>query len=138
LPDIIINGPIHALLGGLGAIKGINSIRKSSGWPLFQPDEEWEYRTNPFSNVCPKCIEFGSQNPFSGSVVGSAFPDKRRLGDESSGFFHPEVHITYPQFRGQCRCRVEFLNIGETLVNRLHNEMLELLLGMSFELVVDG
>jgi hypothetical protein len=123
LPELTISGTLEELLLTLESIKTTTSNRKVSGWSLFQPDEEWEYRTSPFSNVCPKCTEFGSQNPFFGPTVGAAFPDKRRLGDESTGFFHPEVHITYPQFRGQCRCRVEFLNIGETLVNRLDMEL---------------
>ena len=122
---MIIGGTLENLLLVMGSVKRTTTTRKNNGWPLFQPDEEWEYRTSPFSNVCPKCTEFGSQNPFSGPIVGSAFPDKRRLGDESMGFFHPEVHITYPRFRGQCRCRIEFGNIGETLVNRLDVELHE-------------
>lgn len=123
MPSLIISGTLEELLSKLQSVKTVTSTRKVVGWPLFQLDETWEYRTSPFSNVCPKCTEFGSQNPFSGPVVDSAFPDKRRLGDESMGFFHPEVHITWPQFRGQCRCRMEFRNIGETLVNRLDGEL---------------
>ena len=123
MPDLNIFGTIDELLNIMNAIKQVTSERKNFGWLLFQLDETWEYRTSPFSNVCPKCRKFGSDNPFSGPIVDSAFPEKRRLADESVGFFHPEVHLAYPQFRGQCQCRVEFLNVGETLVNRLDGEL---------------
>ena len=122
MPEITISGALDEVFQSLTNIKALTSFRKGNGWPLFQPDEEYFYENRKDEHVCPRCEDYGVHGTFIGSDVPREFPDNRRLGSEAEGRLHPEVHITYPEFRGHCRCRVTFQNISETLVNRLDTE----------------
>jgi len=117
--EITIKGNLNEIGFLLTTAKDIVNLIDTHGFALFTPEEQWEYRTRGDTRVCPKCEEFGAQPNLQGPTIPTEFPDRRRLGDESSALFHPEVHITYPIYRGNCRCRVELMNKLATLLFKL-------------------
>ena len=125
MPDLLISGPFTAIKNKLLVASSIIKFRKSVGFDLFEPDEEWRYFSENDDRVCPICFDFDRVDLFSGVGVFELFPKKERLTGEGLAVVHPHVHWDprYDYLAGDCRCRLFMLRIAETLVNRLHLEL---------------
>lgn len=127
MPDLLVSGSFTTIKNKLLTTSAIIKFRKSVGFNLFEPDEEWRYVSEDDDRVCPICFGFHSDEFFPGDDIPAQFPIwERRLG-EGRAVIHPHVHWdpTYSYLLGDCRCRVYLLNILDTFINRLHLELQE-------------
>ena len=97
--------------------------RKVNGWSAFQPDEEWEYISERDGDVCRYCEDEDFAPNRSGDTVPGKFPDWE--WQEYPDTIKPRYHIQLQPWgiRGQCRCRMEWRNMMETLTQRLAEEL---------------
>lgn len=111
--------------------------RMTGGWPLFQDDEVWVFKTEEDDFVCPFCLHFESQNPWSGSEILHFFPEYEIISTRSGGVYEtpiilaPHIHkmLEYFDEESECRCRITMHDSAEMLEARLHMDKLEVLIG---------
>jgi len=118
----MVSGGLEAILFKLMSIKGLIEMRKAIGWELFQEDENWIYTTQEDERVCLTCEEFGLNRVYGGIDVPIEFPDKIIL---EPTHVYPNIHITYPSLKGDCRCDLRWLDYMYALIERLGREMQE-------------
>jgi hypothetical protein len=92
--------------------------REMIGWPPFQSDEIWMYRTAGDERVCPYCGSMDGQT-FSGDQVFEKFPFHGYLDVDEVN-----THTHQPR-DDRCRCSLVWVNKLECLENRLHEEKVE-------------
>ncbi len=124
---IVLSGTFSEIKRKLLIASAIVKWRKAVGFDLFEPDEEWRYRSEDDDNVCPICIGFDREEFFPGDSVFAFFPAKQRKPAEGLAVIHPHVHWdpTYSFLRGDCRCRITMLDVVNTLTKRLALELEE-------------
>jgi len=110
----VVRGTVKEVEAKLAAISAVIKHRKMVGWSLFQDDEEWTYITRGDARVCNICWEIESKGRIVGSEIPSRFPFYEVI---SYGEVHPHTHE-------DCRCRIIWERIGETIEQRLHLEKL--------------
>jgi len=120
---IVIKGTLEEINEKLFAMSQIVQQRKVGGWQLFQSDESWDYTTQPDEKVCPVCQSLKGQ--FNGTEV----PVKFQLWErEDQNVVYPNTHESLPEaayVRGRCRCSLAWNDYLFVLLNRLFEEMSE-------------
>ena len=132
---IKLEGSLDWLQLRLVWIQQVVKHRKTGGWPLFLPDEDWSYETAKDHRVCPICQGFEDASPWKGNEITHFFPKYEIVSPRSSGAYtipvtiRPRVHRDpqYSDLKGECRCTLTFMNATETLAARLHEEMVKAL-----------
>lgn len=130
--EIVVSGTLSEIKNKILIMSAIIKFRKSAGFDLFQPDEQWRYEgIVDDDRICPICFGFDRDEFFSGDRVFDEFPRKERRRGEGIGVIHPQVHqdSKYSWLLGDCRCRVFMLHIAETLASRLSLELSEAIQG---------
>lgn len=135
MAEIELRGPLEWLQIRLNWLYLLIKSRKTGGWPLFLPDEEWIYETAGDSNVCPICRAFEEENPWMGNEIQHFFPKYEIVSARSGGAYLPPIVILprihrmdeYRHLFGECRCKLTLLYPAETLEARLHIEKMEAL-----------
>ena len=127
LPSFKISGTVAQVAASLYMVKATTMFRNNFGWPAFLDDEIWDYYTEQDDLVCPTCDGFGIKAEFPGPDVPSDLPDQIPVDVSDTLRRHraPQVHVTYPERRGKCRCNIYWRNPVETLLYRFHNELME-------------
>ena len=102
----------------------VTSERNGAGWDLWQPDEEWQYIPIFDERVCPICEGFegvwnGTQIPFNLPDTDNNHPFQDLANNER----YPNVHDTYLELKGKCRCVIRFNDYLRTLADRLMAEI---------------
>ena len=118
MPNIIISGSLSEVAAKLRRIKEVIANRVAEGYEPKQQDEEWLEHTVEDDNVCPVCVPLNG-TVTRGSYILSDFPyyvpvDYKKVMLHNATNFHAAE---------RCRCDAEWINIHETLVERLFREL---------------
>jgi len=109
---IIVSGNIQTVYDKLVRLRETIKNRDVLGFTLLQHDEEWMFIGARDERECPICRS-KEHTIHRGNFIPNRFPFYRFL---DSTHIHPQVHI-------YCRCILELENPGETMRNRLHEEL---------------
>lgn len=120
--EFTVKGDIGRVTAILKLIKMHIDYRNSLGYPPFQEDEAWTYNSQQDKRVCPICAAFDARHSFIGTDIPSIFPDNKWL-DVEQGLLYPNTHQTYPEYKGQCRCYMTWIDPTGTLTERVYNEL---------------
>jgi len=126
--EIIISGSLESVKTQALAVSKVVQIRAAEGWPAFQSDEVWIYKTEMDNRVCPICAAWGREKTFSGDKIPIFFPDYDL--DARNFIVYPRVHAHDPArfFNAPCRCKMTWQNPLECLERRLHKEKMSVIL----------
>lgn len=122
--SIQVTGTPAEILTRLESLKRVTQRRKEEGFRIYQEDEDWTYTPIYDERLCPVCESFGGE--WNGVQVGIEFKDIksvhpfRQLANDER---YPNVHVTYPWLRGDCRCVLRLNDYLFTFNLRLLNEM---------------
>lgn len=122
LVEIVIRGNLETLLRYCLQMKGVSALRKSTGWELFQDDEDWTYEAQMDERVCPTCREYDIIKSFSGSRIPLEFPAREVLDSKTE--LYPRVHKTRPWLKGICRCIMRWIGASIVLAERFGRELI--------------
>ena len=126
MTELIITGSLENISDSLNNIKAVISDRKSMGWELLHPSEQWLYIAYPGKgNVCPLC-ESHNGRIFSGDEIVAEFPYYEYIGEL---IILPHTHMPdLSAFRNEpCHCEMHLQNLAESIEERLHEEKLEVI-----------
>lgn len=119
MPEIYVKGSLNHVRLGLVRIREIARNRGATGWRALKHDEDWVYLTERDVRVCPLCRGY-EHTVHRGDYIPGRFPNY-----ESIDITHidPNTHVG-TQFKGECRCILEWADFAETISQRLHQELL--------------
>jgi len=124
-----LTGSLYTLREKAWALLRVVRRRQAEGFKLFQPDEEWIYRSEGDARVCPFCRGFENDNPWRGDEIPHFFPRRILEGTGVNLVVRPNVHETpgLTFLHRECRCTMRMVDMGETFERRLHKEKLNVI-----------
>ena len=115
----------------INAIRNICLKMNTTGYDVFQKDEDWRYDSDEV-NPCPVCQGFHLQAHFSGDEIPAEFPINGWR--QKPRHLHPQTHydhvlpngepiIQSPRDPDGCNCTMIWTNFPEPIVNQLIEDM---------------
>ena len=121
---LVIRGFLTEIRRRVETLISIVMRRESTGYAVFQSDEEWQFITHPEQGtVCPQC-EGHSGFIFTGDQIPTEFPYFTYVSSDPY-LARPRVHQPdLSQYFGEeCHCDLIWLNPNLVLRQRLYDEM---------------